>query len=198
MVLLLSTARKSWTSTLADLRPSSLMRDYFSSLGDSAHPNSSDPRAKNITNFQELLLVAFREFSVITDDTILSERKKFRAGVTTTLESFSKRAAIRNLKFIGRFSKEQVGAIYDLLFKAIYEEPPRGTGVTGSVDATGRPETRISMNTFKRFLAFVASWARDEMVVSNGFQVSRCMWMKSEAASTNPLVLSSNGFNEML
>ncbi|KAG8974931.1 hypothetical protein FRC05_006608 [Tulasnella sp. 425] len=147
-----------------------LMRDYFSSLGDSAHPNSSDPRAKNITNFQELLLVAFREFSVITDDTILSERKKFRAGVTTTLESFSKRAAIRNLKFIGRFSKEQVGAIYDLLFKAIYEEPPRGTGVTGSVDATGRPETRISMNTFKRFLAFVASWARDEMVVSNGFQ----------------------------
>ncbi|KAG8901611.1 hypothetical protein FRC00_006004 [Tulasnella sp. 408] len=109
-----------------------LMRDYFGSLGDSAHPNSSDPRVKNITNFQELLLVAFREFSVITDETIISERKRFRAGVTSTLESFSKRAAIRNLKFTGRFSKEQCGSIYDLLFKAIWEEPPRGNGVTGS------------------------------------------------------------------
>ncbi|KIO20021.1 hypothetical protein M407DRAFT_82029 [Tulasnella calospora MUT 4182] len=147
-----------------------LMRDYFASLGDSAHPNSSDPRVKNITNFQELLLVAFREFSVITDETIISERKRFRAGVTSTLESFSKRAAIRNLKFTGRFSKDQCGAIYDLLFKAIWEEPPRGTGVTGSVDSTGRPETRISMNTFKQFLCYVASWARNELVVSNGFQ----------------------------
>src|ERR1700679_304807 len=41
---------------------SSLMRDYFNSLGDSAHPNSSDPRARAITKFQELLLVSFREF----------------------------------------------------------------------------------------------------------------------------------------
>ncbi|KAG9017939.1 hypothetical protein FRB90_000065, partial [Tulasnella sp. 427] len=130
-----------------------LMRDYFSSLGDSAHPNASDPRVKNITNFQELLLVAFREFSIITDETIISERKKYRAGVVTTLESFSKRAAVRNLKFTGRFSKEQCGAIYDLLFKAIWEEPPRGNGVTGSVDSMGRPETRISMNTFKLFLS---------------------------------------------
>ena len=46
------------------------MREYFASLGDSAHPNSSDPRARAITRFQELLLVSFREFAVITDDTI--------------------------------------------------------------------------------------------------------------------------------
>ncbi|KAF9054916.1 hypothetical protein BDP27DRAFT_1345122, partial [Rhodocollybia butyracea] len=55
-----------------------LMQDYFASLGDSAHPNSSDPRARAITRFQELLSVSFREFSVITDDLILSERKRFR------------------------------------------------------------------------------------------------------------------------
>ena len=34
------------------------MRDYFSSLGDSAYPNSTDPRARAITRFQELLLIS--------------------------------------------------------------------------------------------------------------------------------------------
>ncbi|KAG8888305.1 hypothetical protein FRB99_004126, partial [Tulasnella sp. 403] len=110
------------------------------------------------------------EFSVITDETIIAERKRYRTEIISTLESFSKRAAVRNLKFSGNFTKDQLGAIYDLLFKAIWEVPPSGAGVSGSVDATGRPETRISMNTFKSFLSYVASWARDEAVVSNGFQ----------------------------
>ncbi|KAH6888959.1 rab-GTPase-TBC domain-containing protein, partial [Coprinopsis sp. MPI-PUGE-AT-0042] len=47
-----------------------LMRDYFASLGESAHPDSPDVRTRAITNFQELLLVSFREFSIITDETI--------------------------------------------------------------------------------------------------------------------------------
>jgi hypothetical protein len=149
---------------------SSLMRDYFASLGESAHPNSSDPRVRSITNFQELLLVAFREFSVITEEVIVAERKRFRTEIVTNLESFSKRAAVRNLKLTGRFSKDQLGRIYDMLFKAIWEVPPTGTGVTGSVDTAGRPETRISTNTFRTFLSYVATWARDEFVVSNGFQ----------------------------
>ena len=45
-----------------------LMRTYFSTIGDSAHPNHPDPRVRAITNFQELLVVAFREFNVITDE----------------------------------------------------------------------------------------------------------------------------------
>lgn len=153
------------------------MRDYFSSLGDSAHPNSSDPRARAITKFQELLLVAFREFSAITEEVIFSERRRFRSEIISSIESFSKRAAIRNLKTLERFSKEQAGFIYDALFKAVCVEPPPvpptpPISLLTTKDAVEeRPDTRIGPNTFKIFLSEIVTWARDEKVVVNGFQV---------------------------
>lgn len=155
----------------------SLMRDYFSSLGDSAHPESSDPRARAITRFQELLLVSFREFAVITDDTIQSERRKFRSEVIHSIESFSKRSAIRNLKTLNRFTKEQAGLVYDALFKAICIEPPPAASLpppsllTTKNDQEERPETRITLKTFRVFLSEIATWARTERIVVNGFQV---------------------------
>ncbi|CCM02603.1 uncharacterized protein FIBRA_04706 [Fibroporia radiculosa] len=153
-----------------------LMREYFSSLGDSAHPNSTDPRARAITRFQELLLVSFREFSVITDDTILSERRKFRSEIVHSIEAFSKRSAIRNLKTLERFTKDQAGLIYDALFKSICVVPPPAASLpppsllTTKDAAEDRPETRIGLNTFKVFLSEICTWARDEKIVSNGFQ----------------------------
>ena len=152
------------------------MRNYFTSLGDSAHPDSSDPRTRAITNFQELLLVSFREFSVITEDTIAAERRRFRTEIVSGIESFSKRAAVRNLKTMGRLNKEQVGLIDDVLFQAICDCPPtdvKNIPVQAEEyrDPTGRPETRIGLKTFKVFLSQIATWARDETVVSNVFQV---------------------------
>lgn len=152
----------------------SLIRDYFGSLGDSAHPTSPDPRTRAVTRFQELLLVAFREFSVITEETILSERRRFRSEIIVGIESFSKRAAVRNLKTLGRFSKEQAGKIYDALYNAIYVEPPPPQvlpPITSSDEPVERHETRVGLRTFRVFLSEIATWARDEMVVSNGFQV---------------------------
>lgn len=154
----------------------SLMRDYFASLGDSAHPNSTDPRARAITRFQELLLVSFREFAVITDETILSERRKFRSEIIHSIESFSKRSAIRNLKTLERFTKDQAGLMYDALYKAIcvfpppvVAAPPPPSLLTG--ESEERPETRIELQTFQYFLSEIATWARDEKIVLNGFQV---------------------------
>ena len=153
------------------------MRDYFASLGDSAHPRSSDPRARAITKFQELLLVSFREFAVITDQTIFDERRRFRNDVISSIESFSKRAAVRNLRTLERFSKEQVGLIYDALFKAVCIEPPPAPppppiSLLTTKDAVEeRPETRIGFKTFRVFLSEIATWARDEKIVINGFQV---------------------------
>lgn len=150
------------------------MRDYFASLGDSAHPESSDPRTRAITNFQELLLVSFREFSVITEETIAAERKRFRTEIVTGIESFSKRAAIRNLKTMGRLSKNEVGLVYEVLFQAVCDIPPADIRPSpdDARDAAGRPETRIGINTFRVFLSQIATWARDETIVSNGFNVS--------------------------
>ncbi|KAF7974120.1 hypothetical protein HWV62_13331 [Athelia sp. TMB] len=154
-----------------------LMRDYFASLGDSAHPTSTDPRARAITRFQELLLVSFREFATITDESILSERRRFRADIIHSIESFSKRSAVRNLKSLERFTKDQAGLIYDALYKAMYLEPPPAIAVTAppqlfttSGENEERPETRIGLKTFQCFLSEVATWARDETIVLNGFQ----------------------------
>jgi TBC1 domain family member 8/9 len=157
----------------------SLMRDYFASLGESAHPTSTDARARAITRFQELLLVSFREFALITDDEILKERRKFRTDVINSIESFSKRAAIRNLKTLGRFKKEDVGLIYDALYRAMCIIPPPVAPIRPIPSLLSvnngeeeRPETRIGLRTFQFFLSEIATWARDEKIVLNGFQVS--------------------------
>ncbi|KAJ3745863.1 rab-GTPase-TBC domain-containing protein [Lentinula detonsa] len=151
-----------------------LMRDYFASLGDSAHPHSTDPRARAITRFQELLLVSFREFSVITDDLILSERKRFRNEIIHSIETFSKRSAVRNLRSLGRFTKEQAGLIYDALYQAMCVIPPPPAQLPPPAliheGLEEKPETRIQLRTFQYFLSEIATWARDEKIVSNGFQ----------------------------
>jgi hypothetical protein len=153
------------------------MRDYFASLEESAHPQSSDPRARAITNFQELLLVSFREFSVITDDIILSERKRFRNEIVHSIEAFAKRGAVRNLKTLGRFNKEQAGLIYDALYRAMcIVPPPPAAAPPPSLFTTAdmyesKPETRVGLKTFQHFLSEVATWARDDKIVMNGFQV---------------------------
>ncbi|KAF8889264.1 rab-GTPase-TBC domain-containing protein [Infundibulicybe gibba] len=153
-----------------------LMRDYFASLGESAHPESTDPRTRAITKFQELLLISFREFSVITDETILSERRRYRSEIIHSIESFAKRSAVRNLKSLGRFSKEQAGLVYDALYKAMCIVPPPPAAAPPPVlldshDGNAeKPETRIELRTFQYFLSEVATWARDEKIVMNGFQ----------------------------
>ena len=153
------------------------MRDYFASLEESAHPQSSDLRARAITNFQELLLVSFREFSVITDDLILSERKKFRSEIVHSIESFAKRGAVRNLRTLGRFNKEQAGLVYDALYRAMCVVPPPPTiepppSLFTTADGyEPKPETRIGLKTFMHFLSEIATWARDDKIVVNGFQV---------------------------
>jgi hypothetical protein len=164
------------------------MRTYFTTLGDSAHPNSTDPRSRAITNFQELLLVSFREFSLITTETIHGERRRFRGEVVLGIESFARRAAVRSLKDLGRLGKERVGLVYDVLYRAmcavgdsgVVSEGGRAAGEekegvlvnTGLVgEGEEKSETRVGLRTFQYFLSEVATWARNEKIVMNGFQV---------------------------
>ncbi|CAD6923061.1 unnamed protein product [Tilletia controversa] len=169
-----------------------VMKSYFKSLEDSAHPNSPNPRHRQITNFQELLVVAFREFGIVTDETIASERRRFRQEIVQDIELFARRSAIRNLGDLGNFSKDQVGLIYDQMVESIYRarhapstpsdalDNPNGsstlpTNNSSDPASTAPPdldykEMRIDLKTFRLFLGEVATWARDEYVVSNGLQ----------------------------
>ncbi|SCZ90894.1 BZ3500_MvSof-1268-A1-R1_Chr1-3g02357 [Microbotryum saponariae] len=174
-----------------------VLKSYFATLGDSAHPESRDPKMRQITKFQELFVVAFREFASITDETIASERKRFRSEVVVSIENFAKRSTIRNLRSTGRLSKEQLGLAYDhfqlALLRSTERSRKRGysssggslktpsqrsrgtsepsaeeTSVTEKQDGE-KPEPRIDREAFGTFLGDIASWARDEKVVKNGF-----------------------------
>jgi len=175
------------------------MRQYFASLGDSAHPHSNDPQARQITKFQELLVVAFREFGIITDELITNERKRFKSDVVDSIETFAKRAHLRNLKFTGQFDKVQLSRIFDNYQLAIVKNreqqaklaekaaSPTSAGIlktpstAGShhqqqhqhVDDDNRPETRLDRPTFGIFLAEVATWAGDTFIVKTGFHESK-------------------------
>lgn len=164
-----------------------VLRNYFRSLGDSAYPESSDERRKQITKFQQLLVIAFREFSIISNDTIESERKRFRQQIVEEIEGFARRCAIRNLKDHGRFSKAQLYVdyketndrtlIYDHVVEAIYRarHAPESLTQSDPIPATVDPmqdlkEMRVNLTTFRLFLGEIFTWARDEYIVSNGLQ----------------------------
>ncbi|PLW14373.1 hypothetical protein PCASD_19392 [Puccinia coronata f. sp. avenae] len=166
----------------------STMRNYFLILGNSAYPDSSaNSKERTITHFQILLVTAFREFgNIITDDSIQSARKKFRSEVVDSIQTFSKRTSLRNLKEVGKLtSSHQLGQVYDHFQLAIYkcqmkcvgglgENNPNGVGTSHGVasfwendEIDGKLEQRITRATFGLFLADIASWARDETLVKS-------------------------------
>lgn len=160
----------------------STIKAYFATLGDSAHPNSDNPRIRSITRFQELLVVAFREFASITDETIASERKRHRKAVVVSIETFAKRSTLRNLRFEGKgVGKDEVGKIYDHFQMAVLRARSReeaahlAEGLSTSTqkeretEADSKPDPRIDLATFREFLGGIAGWARDEMTIKNGF-----------------------------
>ena len=157
------------------------MKGFFASLEDSAYPDSHDPKMRQITRFQELLVTAFREFSIVTDETIASARKRFRPEVVASIENFAKRAAIRNLSSRGRLDKDKLDKVYDhfqfavLKSRALAPRPgespvtPANLQPAGTGDRAEKPETRLDRPTFAIFISQTATWARNERLVRNGF-----------------------------
>ncbi|KAK4058097.1 hypothetical protein OIO90_000836 [Microbotryomycetes sp. JL221] len=168
-----------------------VLKAYFATLGESANPDSTDPRSRQITKFQELFVVAFREFAHITDETIASERKRFRAEVVVSIETFAKRSTIRNLKTTGRLNKDQLGLCYDHFQLACLRRKeqsrrdalkesgatnvpspnpgPVPVAVTDSPREETKPEDKIDREAFLMLMSDIVTWARDEKLVKNGF-----------------------------
>lgn len=104
----------------------SVLKSYFSRLDESAHPKSDNPKLRAVTRFQELMVVAFKEFSGITHSSITELRLKKKDAVLNNIESFAKRTAIRNL---GPDSKllcaEELSSLYDRFYSILYERQQR-------------------------------------------------------------------------
>lgn len=100
----------------------SILKSYFSRLDESAHPRSENPKLRAITRFQELMVVAFKEFSGITHQTVTEQRDKHKNAVLENIENFAKRTSIRNLgPDSKRLSMDDLGVIYDRFYEVLYE-----------------------------------------------------------------------------
>lgn len=165
----------------------SVLKSYFARLGESAHPKSENPKHRAITNFQALMVVAFKEFDGITQHTISEQRAKHKPGVLDNIESFAKRTSIRNLgPESKKLSTNDLGFLYDRFYTVLYERQQRAqviqaenerkqklarqraseivTGVLGNAPEVGRvglgpSPTQMDYDAFREFLAGISKWA---------------------------------------
>ena len=166
----------------------SVLKTYFSHLGESAHPKSQDEKLRAQTKFQELMVVAFKEFSAITQASISEQRAKHKGSILDNIESFAKRTSIRNL---GPDSKkldlDDLGFLYDRFYGILYEREQRqhmqredeerrakakktksakvvdGIGGNTNVEigrvGLGPSATQMNYDGFREFLAGTTRWA---------------------------------------
>ncbi|OJJ58297.1 hypothetical protein ASPSYDRAFT_1047235 [Aspergillus sydowii CBS 593.65] len=162
----------------------SILKSYFSRLDESAHPRSENPKLRAITRFQELMVVAFKEFAQITHQTVTEQREKHKDAVLDNIESFAKRTSIRNL---GPDSKklnlDDLGVIYDRYYEVLYDyqqrqkvieeekrrqerkKSERVSVIGPSLDrevgrvGLGPSPTHMDYDAFREFLAATAKWA---------------------------------------
>lgn len=127
----------------------SILKDYFTRLGDSAHPTSQNDKLREVTKFQELMVVAFREFSVITEDIISEQRRKHKSNVLDGIENFAKRTQLRNLHNTGKLVTVDLSNVYDRFFQAL-QSSRLGLGPT---------KTLMDIETFQIFMQGIATWA---------------------------------------
>ena len=127
-----------------------VLKKYFSTLDQPAHPNHKNQKVREITKFNELMVVAFKEFSNITTESVIELRKTHQLKVVHNIESFTKRGQIRNLKDTSKFSKNDVSIIYDKFSNAQFYGKQKSM----------RNDSRMDLNTFYRFLGSIASWAK--------------------------------------
>jgi TBC1 domain family member 8/9 len=166
----------------------SVLKSYFSKLDESAHPKSENPKLRAVTRFQELMVVAFKEFSGITQSSITEQRMKHKDAVLNNIESFAKRTSIRNLgPDSKRLSIDELGALYDRFYGILYERQQRmqmireetdrrakaskakateivtGIGDRQSVEkgrvGLGPSPTLMDYDGFREFLAGMSKWA---------------------------------------
>ncbi|KAL2259221.1 hypothetical protein VTK26DRAFT_7181 [Humicola hyalothermophila] len=164
----------------------SVLKSYFARLDESAHPKSENPKLRAVTKFQELMVVAFKEFSGITHSSITELRLKNKDAVLSNIENFAKRTAIRNLGPDSKLlNNDELGALYDRFYGVLYERQQRDRIIkqelasrakasrsriaeAASEGAHGVEKGRVGLgpstslmdyDAFREFLAGISKWA---------------------------------------
>ncbi|GAN11449.1 TBC-domain-containing protein [Mucor ambiguus] len=143
-----------------------ILKNYFNHLDKPLYPNSENPKAKNLTKFNELLLVAYREFSSVTDELVRELRQTHQLKVVAGIESFTKRSAVRNIEDAAGLDKAELGIIYDKFYNVLYYKQQK---------PTERNDSKMDLTSFEIFIGSLASWAKIE---SEDYQLDRQRQLK--------------------
>ncbi|KAK4517056.1 Phosphatidylglycerol/phosphatidylinositol transfer protein [Mucor velutinosus] len=143
-----------------------ILKNYFNHLDKPLYPNSENPKAKNLTKFNELLLVAYREFSSVTDELVRELRQTHQLKVVAGIESFTKRSAVRNIEDAAGLDKTELGIIYDKFYNVLYYKQQK---------PTERSDSKMDLKSFEIFIGSLASWAKIE---SEDYQLDRQRQLK--------------------
>ncbi|KAG5420065.1 GYP2 [Candida metapsilosis] len=126
----------------------SIIKEYFLTLDSSAHPNSPQLKYRNITKFQDLLAVSFKEFATIDDETIQSHRSKHRDTIYQNISTFVKRTEIRHLPKTPNIPQGTLDVLYDRFYSQV--EVSNITKGSGS--------SSVDFKSFVKFLSEVCDW----------------------------------------
>ncbi|KAK9763293.1 GTPase activating protein (GAP), variant 2 [Basidiobolus ranarum] len=127
-----------------------VLKRYFTRLDDPLYPSSKNPRAKLLTKFHELMLVAFKEFASINIECISELRKSHQFRIVHNIESFTKRTHIRNLIETSRFNKEELSVVYDKFYDIQFYSNKK---------QNENPDLKMNFWNFQKFLATITPWA---------------------------------------
>ncbi|ORX45517.1 TBC-domain-containing protein [Hesseltinella vesiculosa] len=127
-----------------------ILKHFFTTLGDPIGSSKQPGQASRLTKFNELMLIAYREFSLVTDDMIKEMRRTNQLKVAASIESYTKRSAIRHLDDMAGFTKDEVAIIYDKFFGALYYAKTQGD----------RQDHQLDFHSFLLFLEGVTTWGK--------------------------------------
>ncbi|RKP19904.1 TBC-domain-containing protein, partial [Rozella allomycis CSF55] len=88
-------------------------KKYFNSLDEQAKPLEENESTPNYSKFNQLLLVANKEFYFITSEMIYDLRKTMQPKVVHGIEEFTKKTKTRNLMEKVSFNKDQITCLYN-------------------------------------------------------------------------------------
>lgn len=129
----------------------SILKEYFLTLDHSAHPNAANPKFSQVTKFQELMVTAFKQFSVINEDVIEKHRKKHRNTIYSSITTFVKRTELRNLPKTQNISQSDVSLLYDRFYSIVTSTITVGTG-----------SSQMNFDAFKIFMQQICDWVETE------------------------------------
>jgi hypothetical protein len=191
----------------------SVLKSYFSRLDESAHPKSENPKLRAVTRFQELMVVAFKEFAGITQNTISEQRAKHKGAVLENIENFAKRTSIRNLgPESKKLSVNDLGFLYDRFYSVLYERQQRAenmqqeaerkakasrikateavTGIAGNAEkgrvALGVSPTQMDYDAFREFLAGESLCLYTSLSSELTIAIGIAKWAITDAPTSTP------------